>query len=81
MFLRSLVAAILVATGLATGGAQARVPSDPLAANWTYDAVSLPAAARESFLEGTWDATGMLLDRYEDVEAVANRLPYVTGWR
>src|SRR6188508_2164078 len=48
MFLRSLVAAILVATGLATGGAQARVPSDPLAANWTYDAVSLPAA---------WDVT------------------------
>ena len=44
-------------------------------------AVSLPAAARESFLKGTWDATGMLLDRYEDVEAVANRLPYVTGWR
>ena len=44
-------------------------------------AVSLPAAARESFLEGTWDATGMLLDRYEDVEAVASRLPYVTGWR
>jgi len=44
-------------------------------------AVSLPAAARESFLEGTWDATGMLLDRYEDVEAVANRLPYVTGWQ
>ena len=43
--------------------------------------ISLPAAARESFLKGTWDATGMLLDRYEDVEAVANRLPYVTGWR
>ena len=44
-------------------------------------AVSLPAAARESFLNGTWDATGMLLDRFEDVEAVASRLPYVTGWR
>ena len=25
----------------------------------------------ESFLEGTWDATGMLLDRFEEVEAVA----------
>ena len=41
----------------------------------------LPAAARESFLEGTWDATGLLLDRFEEVEAVAHRLPYVTGWR
>jgi 3-isopropylmalate/(R)-2-methylmalate dehydratase small subunit len=43
--------------------------------------VSLPAPARESFLDGTWDATGLLLDRFEDVEAVASRLPYVSGWR
>jgi len=46
----------------------------------TY-AVSLPAPARESFLDGSWDATGLLLDRFEDVEAVASRLPYVSGWR
>jgi 3-isopropylmalate/(R)-2-methylmalate dehydratase small subunit len=38
---------------------------------------SLPPAARESFLEGTWDATGLLLDRFEEVEAVAARLPYI----
>jgi 3-isopropylmalate/(R)-2-methylmalate dehydratase small subunit len=43
-------------------------------------AVTLPAAARESFVEGTWDATGLLLDRYEEVEAVASRLPYINGW-
>jgi len=43
--------------------------------------ISLPAAARESFLDGTWDATGLLLDRFEDVETVAKGLPYVTGWR
>jgi subtilase family protein len=48
LFLRSLAAATVVATGLATGGAQARVPSDPLAATWTYGAVNLPAA---------WDVT------------------------
>jgi len=42
--------------------------------------ITLPPAARESFLEGTWDATGMLLDRYEEVEAVATRLPYMSGW-
>jgi 3-isopropylmalate/(R)-2-methylmalate dehydratase small subunit len=41
--------------------------------------ISLPAAARESFLKGTWDATGLLLERYEEVEAVAARLPY-TRW-
>jgi 3-isopropylmalate/(R)-2-methylmalate dehydratase small subunit len=44
-------------------------------------AISLSAAARESFLEGTWDATALLLDRFEEVEGVAKRLPYVDGWR
>jgi 3-isopropylmalate/(R)-2-methylmalate dehydratase small subunit len=39
--------------------------------------VALPSTARESFLDGTWDATGQLLDRFEEVEAVAKRLPYV----
>jgi 3-isopropylmalate/(R)-2-methylmalate dehydratase small subunit len=44
--------------------------------------IALPSAARASFLEGTWDATGLLLDRFEDVEAIAARLPYVGGnWR
>jgi 3-isopropylmalate/(R)-2-methylmalate dehydratase small subunit len=48
----------------------------------TNFALTLPSAARESFLDGTWDATGLLLDRFEEVEAVAKRLPYVSGaWR
>jgi 3-isopropylmalate/(R)-2-methylmalate dehydratase small subunit len=42
--------------------------------------LSLPAGARESFLDGTWDATGLLLDRYEEVEQTARRLPYLSGW-
>ena len=42
--------------------------------------ISLPAAARESFVEGTWDATGLLLDRYDEVDAVAARLPYLNDW-
>lgn len=42
--------------------------------------VVLPSAARESFLSGTWDATGLLLDRYDDVQAVAARLPYLIGF-
>ena len=40
--------------------------------------MSLPAAARDGFLDGSWDATGLLLDRYDEVEAVAARLPYVS---
>ena len=43
--------------------------------------IALPAAARESFLDGTWDATGLLLENFQEVEAVAKRLPYVGGWR
>jgi 3-isopropylmalate/(R)-2-methylmalate dehydratase small subunit len=42
--------------------------------------IGLPAAARESFVDGTWDATSLLLDRFEAVEGVAKRLPYITGW-
>jgi 3-isopropylmalate/(R)-2-methylmalate dehydratase small subunit len=52
-----------------------------VAAGGATHAITLPAAARESFLDGTWDATGLLLDRFEEVEAVAKRLPYVAGWR
>ena len=43
--------------------------------------IEMPAAARGAFLGGSWDATGLLLERYEDVRAVAGRLPYVSGWR
>ncbi len=42
--------------------------------------VSLPAAARDSFLKGTWDATARLLDDFGAVERVAGRLPYLSGW-
>ena len=38
------------------------------------------SAARDAFLEGTWDATALLLDRFEEVEIVARRLPYVSGF-
>jgi len=43
-------------------------------------AITLPPAARDSFLDGSWDATGLLLQHYEDVEAVAARLPYVRNF-
>jgi 3-isopropylmalate/(R)-2-methylmalate dehydratase small subunit len=40
----------------------------------------MPAAARDAFVTGHWDATGLLLDDYDQVEAVARRLPYVAGF-
>lgn len=44
---------------------------------WT---IAIPSAARDAFLDGSWDATGLLLDRYDEVEAVAARLPYISGF-
>jgi len=41
--------------------------------------ITLPAPAREAFLDGSWDATGLLLENYDQVRAVAARLPYVTA--
>ena len=42
--------------------------------------VSLPDAVRAALMSGNWDATGLLVDRYDEVERVAARLPYVSGW-
>jgi 3-isopropylmalate/(R)-2-methylmalate dehydratase small subunit len=41
--------------------------------------ISLPTGAREAFLVGSWDATGLLLENFDQVRAVAARLPYVTA--
>ncbi len=42
--------------------------------------LSLPASARDALLTGAWDTTGMLLDRYEEVNAASAKLPYVSGF-
>lgn len=42
--------------------------------------IALPAHARDALVTGTWDTTGLLLERYGEVDAVAARLPYVTGF-
>ena len=42
--------------------------------------LSLPASAKDALLTGAWDTTGMLLDRYEDVNAASAKLPYVAGF-
>ena len=41
---------------------------------------TLPGPARDAFLSGAWDATGLLLEGFEEVEAVARRLPYVAAF-
>ena len=42
-------------------------------------AISLPPNVRDAFATGAWDTTGLLLERYEDVNATAARLPYIAG--
>jgi 3-isopropylmalate/(R)-2-methylmalate dehydratase small subunit len=41
---------------------------------------TMPKSAQEALMTGAWDATGMLLDQYQEVQAVADRLPYVRGF-
>jgi 3-isopropylmalate/(R)-2-methylmalate dehydratase small subunit len=43
-------------------------------------AIQLPAAARDALITGAWDTTGPLLERYEEVNATAAKLPYVAGF-
>jgi 3-isopropylmalate/(R)-2-methylmalate dehydratase small subunit len=42
--------------------------------------VTIPEAARSALRSGNWDATALLLDRYDEVERTAAALPYLTGW-
>ena len=41
---------------------------------------SVPAGAREALTSGIWDATGLLLDDFDQVRNVAKNLPYVSGF-
>jgi 3-isopropylmalate/(R)-2-methylmalate dehydratase small subunit len=43
-------------------------------------AVSMPLHARDALVSGAWDTTGLLLDRYGEVDAVAAKLPYISGF-
>jgi 3-isopropylmalate/(R)-2-methylmalate dehydratase small subunit len=56
-----------VETGVVTAGAL------------TFTA-SMPAALRDAFVHGQWNPTAMLLADFDEVRAVATRLPYVTGF-
>jgi 3-isopropylmalate/(R)-2-methylmalate dehydratase small subunit len=45
-----------------------------------FDA-TLPVAVRDAFVSGQWNPTAMLLERFEEVQAVAARLPYIKGFQ
>ena len=42
--------------------------------------VSIPDHVRDTLMTGAWDTTGLLLDNYEQVNAAAARLPYLSGF-
>jgi hypothetical protein len=37
-------------------------------------------AARDALTSGLWDATGLLLEHFDDVRAIASGLPYTRGF-
>ena len=62
----------------------ARVHIDLVAGTCEVDgircAVSLPPNVRDAFTSGAWDTTGMLLENFDQVQATAEHLPYVSGF-
>ena len=58
----------------------ADLASGAIAAGPLRITAAVPAALRDGFLSGQWNPTAMLLDRFDEVRAVANRLPYVSGF-
>ena len=58
----------------------ADVATGAIAAGSLTLTATLPAALRDAFLSGQWNPTAMLLDRFDEVRAVAARLPYIRGF-
>jgi 3-isopropylmalate/(R)-2-methylmalate dehydratase small subunit len=61
----------VIEADVATG----RVTAGPLSFT-----ASIPPALRDAFVGGQWDPTSMLLGNFDEVRAVAKRLPYVRGF-
>jgi len=60
-----------IAVDVATG----KVTAGPLSFT-----ASIPTPLRDAFVQGKWDPTAMLVDKFDDVRGVAKRLPYVAGF-
>ena len=58
----------------------ADVESETVTAGGLRVPAALPAALRDGFLSGQWNPTAMLLQDFDQVRAVAARLPYIRGF-
>jgi 3-isopropylmalate/(R)-2-methylmalate dehydratase small subunit len=58
----------------------ADIGSGAIAAESLRLEASIPKALRDAFVSGQWNPTAMLLDQFEEVKAVAGRLPYIRGF-
>ena len=58
----------------------ADIASGAITAGGLTITAALPAALRDGFLSGQWNPTAMLLADFDQVRAVAARLPYVSGF-
>jgi 3-isopropylmalate/(R)-2-methylmalate dehydratase small subunit len=59
---------------------EADIQSGAITASTLRIDAALPHALRDAFVSGQWNPTAMLLDRFEEVKAVADRLPYILGF-
>jgi 3-isopropylmalate/(R)-2-methylmalate dehydratase small subunit len=59
----------------------ADVASATITAGTLAFSATLPPALRDGFLSGQWNPTAMLLENFDEVRAVAARLPYVRAFQ
>ncbi|MQA31424.1 MAG: isopropylmalate isomerase [Luteitalea sp.] len=58
-----------------------RVDTGVVTAGDLHVQAQMPPGMRDAFLTDQWNPTAMLLDRYEQVRAVATSLPYISGFQ
>jgi 3-isopropylmalate/(R)-2-methylmalate dehydratase small subunit len=56
------------------------VQSGAVQAGSLHFTARMPPALRDAFVSGQWNPTAMLLERYDEVNEVAARLPYTRGF-
>ncbi|MEZ5316655.1 MAG: 3-isopropylmalate dehydratase small subunit [Vicinamibacterales bacterium] len=56
------------------------VDAQSVTAGPVHVAARMPPMGREALITGQWDATGLLLEQYDDVARVRARLPYLKGF-
>ena len=59
---------------------QLDLAAETLTSSVGAQAIAMPAGARKTLVEGTWDATTALLDAGDAIESTAARLPYIENF-